>query len=76
MVNCLDIRTRRSNTGFGFGFLYPFGTFSRYFNENAAKLTKSKKSFRNRVVTSRLTTFNAKLTLFGDHIWAIIPNLH
>ena len=43
--------------------LYPFGTFSRYFHKNVAKLTKSKKGFKNRVVT----TFNAKLTLFGDH---------
>ena len=36
--------------------LYPFGTFSRYFHKNATKFTKSKKVFKNRVVT----TFNAK----------------
>ena len=53
-------------------FLYLSGTFSRYFHKNAAKLAKSKKGFKNRVVT----TFNAKLTLFGDHFWAFIPNLH
>ena len=49
-------------------FLYLSGTFSRYFHKNAAKRTKSKKGFKNRVVT----TFNAKLTLFGDHFWAFI----
>ena len=53
-------------------FSYPFGTFSRYFHKNAAKLTKSKKGFKNRVVT----TFNAKFTFFGDYFWTFIPNLH
>jgi hypothetical protein len=35
-------------------------------------LQKAKKGFKNRVVT----TFNAKLTLFGNYFWAFIPNLH
>ena len=56
-----------------FGTIFiPFWDFYRYFHKNAAKLTKSKKGFKNRVVT----TFNAKLPLFGDHFWAFIPNLH
>ena len=69
------MRYQRHHAAGGFSpipFLYAFGTFSRYFHKNAAKLTKSKKGFKNRVVT----TFNAKLPLFGDHFWAFIPNLH
>ena len=52
-----------------FGTIFiPFWDFYRYFHKNAAKRTKSKKGFKNRVVT----TFNAELTLFGDHFWAFI----
>merc|ERR1719460_2029228 len=49
-------------------FLYLSGTFSRYFHKNAAKLTKGKKGFKNRVVA----TFYAKLRPFGDHFWTFI----